>query len=269
MIAGVAVLTAGAVAIFYIEPSQSAPDKAPAIDADQPVPSASVMRTLLPARKVVTTPVRVAVRRVAQRVQADATVEGSETLEQQDPRWAHIGSEGSAIDIATMTRPHALAREAPDAAVLFDPEMETAAIEPDQVKAARAHETKPAKPAAEAPVDNVRLLSGFKTSTRTVQTNRGVNMRSRPESGSSVLTVVRKAASVKLVGCKVWCEVLYQGRRGYVFKDFAFGKAPALVKTKSAKDTAKETNTVSTSIAARRPALSQPPRVKAISTRVQ
>jgi hypothetical protein len=151
MIAGVALLTAGAVAMFYVEPSQSAPDKTTAIEADQPVPSASLLPRLSPARKVVTTPVRVAVRRASQPVQA-ATVEDSETLEQQDPRWARSGSERSGIDVSTRMRPPALATEngvaAPDAALLFDPEMETAAIEPDQMKATQALETNPTRPAA-------------------------------------------------------------------------------------------------------------------------
>jgi hypothetical protein len=272
VVAGVALLAAGAVAMFYVAPSQSAPDKPTAIDAGQPVPSEPFMSTLLPARKVVTTSIRVAVRRAMQPVQV-ATVDDSETLEQQDPRWARSGSERSTTDVATMMPPHALAREngiaAPDAAVLFDPKMETGAIVPDRVMAPRALETKSAAPAAEAPVDKETLRPGFKTSMRAVHINRGANMRSRPESGSSVLTVVPKAAGVKLVECKVWCEVLYKGRRGYVFKDFAFGKARPPVKTKSAKDTAKETNTVSISSAAQRPAMSQPPGVKTISARVQ
>ena len=135
--------------------------------------------------------------------------------------------------------------------MLFDPEMETAAIEPDQMKATRAPETKPTWPAAEALVDNAAARLQESDAYRTDLPR--VNMRSRPESGSSVLAVVPKAASVKLVGCKVWCEVLYKGRRGYVFNDFAFGKARAPVKTKSAKVAAKETNTVSASSAAERP----------------
>ena len=92
------------------------------------------------------------------------------------------------------------------------------------MRRARQRQSPPNRTAADL-VDTETLPPGSETSTRTVQINRGVNMRSRPESGSSVLTVVPKAASVKLVGCKLWCEVLYKGRRGYVFKDFAFGKA--------------------------------------------
>ena len=123
----------------------------------------------------------------------------------------------------------------------------------------------PAKtsPAAEAAVDDVTQPPDFKAATRTVRVNRGVNMRTRPKSGASVLTVVPKAASVQLVGCKLWCEIVYKGRRGYVFKDFVGGRARATVQvsnhrvkeTKSTITTAKETKTVSTSSAAQQPAL--------------
>ena len=109
VIAGIALLTAGAVAMFYVEPSQSAPDKTTATEADQPVRSAPLLPMLPPARKVVTMPVRVAVRRAAQPVQA-TMVEDSETLEQQDPRWARSGSERSANGVASMMRPPALAK---------------------------------------------------------------------------------------------------------------------------------------------------------------
>ena len=48
-------------------------------------------------------------------------------------------------------------------------------------------------------------------------------MRSRPKSGSGIIMVVPQSATVQLVGCKVWCEIVYKGRRGYVYKDFLGG----------------------------------------------
>jgi len=105
-------------------------------------------------------------------------------------------------------------------------------------------------PDAEATADDDTPNS--KAPTRTAQINRGVNMRTRPESGSGVLTVVPKAANVELVGCEVWCEVVYKGRRGYVFKDFVGSRARAPVlpksgtKTTSAKKTATAKETVTT-----------------------
>jgi uncharacterized protein YraI len=257
-IAGAALLTAGAVAIL-VEPSQGAPDKTSAIDADQPLLTASLVPKLLPVRKVVTTPVRVARRSAPQAVASEAApVEDRDMLEQHDPRWARSDS---AIAFAPMMQPNASAKEDGFAA--------TTPVAPHAAKTS---------PAAEAAVDDVEQPRDFKASTRTVRVNRGVNMRTRPKSGASVLTVVPKAASVQLVGCKLWCEIVYKGRRGYVFNDFVGSRARASVErksantaakeTKSTTTTAKETKTVSTS-SAQQPALSQPPRGRMISTRLQ
>ena len=80
------------------------------------------------------------------------------------------------------------------------------------------------------------------TRARPAQVSRAVNMRARPKSGSQKLMVIPRGANVQLVGCKVWCEIIYKGRHGYVYKDFlggarsatAAGK-PKAVKTAQAK----------------------------------
>ena len=255
-----ALLTAGAVATFFVEPSQGAPDKLSAIDVDQPVLTASLVPKLLPVHKVVTVPVRVARRSAPQAVASEAApVEDRDTLEQHDPRWARSDR---AVAFAPMMQPNASAKEDGIAA--------TTPVAPHAAGTS---------PAAEAAVDDVTQPRDFKASTRTVRVNRGVNMRSRPKSGASVLTVVPKAASVQLISCKLWCEIVYNGRRGYIFNDFVGGRARAVVKrksaitaakeTKSTITTAKDTKTVSTSSATQQPALSQPPRGRAISTRLQ
>ena len=50
-------------------------------------------------------------------------------------------------------------------------------------------------------------------------------MRSRPQKGASVLTVIPARANVGIVDCDVWCHVVYEGRSGYVFRDFVEGRA--------------------------------------------
>jgi uncharacterized protein YraI len=69
--------------------------------------------------------------------------------------------------------------------------------------------------------------------TRQVQIRTGVNMRSRPKSGSSVLTVVPRKAVVQVVGCKAWCEVIYQGQRGYIYKSYLGGGSKRYASTKT------------------------------------
>lgn len=49
---------------------------------------------------------------------------------------------------------------------------------------------------------------------------RGVNMRAGPKKGATVLTTIPAKTQVKIMSCKSWCEVVYQGRRGWVYKSF-------------------------------------------------
>lgn len=49
---------------------------------------------------------------------------------------------------------------------------------------------------------------------------RAVNMRSRPANGSQTVTVIPGGSSVGVISCRHWCQVEYDGRRGYVYKTF-------------------------------------------------
>jgi len=54
--------------------------------------------------------------------------------------------------------------------------------------------------------------------------NEAANMRAAPRSGSRVLMVVPDGARVSIApGCEQWCEISYNGRRGFVYKDFIGG----------------------------------------------
>ena len=91
-IAGPALMTVGSVAKFSVEPSQRAPDKTSAIDANQPGLTASLVPKSLPVRKVVTTPVRVARPSAPQTVASEAALlEDRNTLEQHNPRPEDAG----------------------------------------------------------------------------------------------------------------------------------------------------------------------------------
>ena len=70
--------------------------------------------------------------------------------------------------------------------------------------APRAEKPKAAEPAAKS---NGKIV-------------RSVNMRSRPATGSSTITVIPGGSSVGVVSCRYWCQVEYDGRRGYVYKSF-------------------------------------------------
>ena len=52
-----------------------------------------------------------------------------------------------------------------------------------------------------------------------------VNMRSAPKKGAGVLGVVPAGTNVKVLSCDGWCQISYNGRKGWVYKSFlAAGK---------------------------------------------
>lgn len=47
-----------------------------------------------------------------------------------------------------------------------------------------------------------------------------VNMRSKPDNGAKVIAVLPKGRTVEVLGCKLWCEVSADGKRGFIYKSF-------------------------------------------------
>ena len=53
------------------------------------------------------------------------------------------------------------------------------------------------------------------------RTKAWVNMRAGPDNDARVQTVVPGGADLRArTGCVHWCEVVYEGRRGYIYKSF-------------------------------------------------
>lgn len=92
-------------------------------------------------------------------------------------------------------------------------ETATAAISPAEAAtetAESAPEQKPAESGA-APSSNVTVTTDVK-------------MRAGPRDEAGVVTVIPDNAVVGLVKCESWCEVVYKGRRGFVYKGFIDGR---------------------------------------------
>jgi hypothetical protein len=49
---------------------------------------------------------------------------------------------------------------------------------------------------------------------------RAVTMRSGPKKGASAITTVPAKASVQVMNCKQWCEIVYNGKHGWVYKSY-------------------------------------------------
>jgi hypothetical protein len=55
---------------------------------------------------------------------------------------------------------------------------------------------------------------------RTARTTRAVNLRSGPRDQAKVLLVVPHRAELRVFACEGWCEVEYDGTRGFIYKRF-------------------------------------------------
>jgi hypothetical protein len=51
-------------------------------------------------------------------------------------------------------------------------------------------------------------------------TLRAVTMRSGPKSGASAIGTVPAKTAIEVISCEKWCEIVYKGKRGFVYKSF-------------------------------------------------
>lgn len=105
----------------------------------------------------------------------------------------------------------AAADDAPDneAAAEPDPERTAAVPSPAAVEPpARARDVAPVEQQSSRPV----------TGSGTVST--AANLRSGPANNTSVLGTVGAGQRVEIVACDIWCEIVHDGRRGFVFAEF-------------------------------------------------
>ena len=49
---------------------------------------------------------------------------------------------------------------------------------------------------------------------------RAVTMRSGPKKGAAAIATVPARASVQVMNCKQWCEIVYNGKHGWVYKSY-------------------------------------------------
>jgi hypothetical protein len=57
--------------------------------------------------------------------------------------------------------------------------------------------------------------------TRSARVRTDVNMRAGPRNSADVITAVRAGREVKVINdCKHWCEVIFDGKRGWIYKRF-------------------------------------------------
>lgn len=119
--------------------------------------------------------------------------------------------------------------QASDAAPMDAPVAEDAAAmaAPPAPKPAPRAAAKPtlaaATPAARTPA--AAVSNAAPSGTATIKS--GVTMRSGPDNKAGAVTTLKTGQKVDLVSCKMWCEVVADGKRGFVFNKFVDTGAPA------------------------------------------
>lgn len=193
--------------------------EAQAAEAPAPQQAEAPAAAAQPADKGLVIPIKpTVVRTVAIPSPGQDDVDG-DGLGHDDPRWGRSATGEKTARAAPAPQGEALAFADPAEPVDAEgsDENATAAIPPVAV----VPPVKP-DPKAKAERDEEEKASG-KAAGKSVQIARAVNMRASPRSGSKVIRVLPKGANVGLVGCSGWCEVTYEGSRGFIYRSFLSG----------------------------------------------
>jgi hypothetical protein len=73
---------------------------------------------------------------------------------------------------------------------------------------------------ASAPFPEPRAGEAEEAAGREARVTKYVNLRSGPTDESKVVAVVPAKASVSVLDCKAWCEVVFDGKKGWIYKRF-------------------------------------------------
>ncbi|TIQ94606.1 SH3 domain-containing protein [Mesorhizobium sp.] len=91
---------------------------------------------------------------------------------------------------------------------------QTAAIPDAKPRVAEAQPAAPDEVAQDSPKPE---NAGTGTNGRVL---RAVTMRSGPKNGAAAIVTVPAKSAVQVMSCKKWCEIVYNGKRGWIYKSF-------------------------------------------------
>lgn len=92
----------------------------------------------------------------------------------------------------------------------------------DGAKTAAIPEAQPQLPDAQ-PADNAAKAKPKAqkiSAAANGRTLRAVTMRSGPKKGAAAIVTIPAKAPVQVVGCKQWCEIIYNGKHGWIYKSY-------------------------------------------------
>lgn len=138
-----------------------------------------------------------------------------EPLPQADPRWT-----GPSSKSAKPVKTHSIVVDsaAQDEDGTVEPIAVNAFAAQDKSSTAAISGTKPAAGAARPSESDIAAAD--EGQTRPGQALQAVTMRAKPSSRGAVLGTIPGRADVQVVSCDSWCEIVYDGKRGFVYKRF-------------------------------------------------
>jgi hypothetical protein len=72
--------------------------------------------------------------------------------------------------------------------------------------------------------------AGDPVATRVARTISDVRMRAGPSNGQAVVAAIPGGSALEVIKCRAWCEVVFAGQRGWVYKGFIGTEASSVHK---------------------------------------
>ncbi|PDQ19356.1 peptide-binding protein [Mesorhizobium sanjuanii] len=218
-----ALLGVAAVALWLALPAS---ERQAVASPEQAVPTIPVKTTkIIPAATTAAALPRAAAKGDA--VSVAAAQAKVQVLAPNDPRWT--GSKTASAHAAAASEQ---AAEKPAAAAAFaDPAAKNDAATmlakvaapgktaTDGAQTAAIPAVNPQAPAA-ASDDSDRAKAKSRKVAATGRILRAVTMRTGPKKNAAAMVTVPAKTSVQVMGCKQWCQIVYNGKRGWIYKSY-------------------------------------------------
>ncbi|AZO64467.1 MAG: SH3 domain-containing protein [Mesorhizobium sp.] len=225
-----ALLGVAAVALWLALPAN---ERQAVASPEQIVPSVPVKTTkIVPAVASTVAAVQQATGK-ADAVSPAVVAAGAEipALAPNDPRWTGSRPKTASGQMAGQAEPTA---DKPSTAAAFaDPAAKSKAAAllakvaapnktaPDGAQTAAIPTAKPQLPAATQNDGTQAKVEAKKVSAAdTGRILRAVTMRTGPKKNAAPIVTVPAKTSVQVMGCKKWCQIVYNGKRGWIYKSF-------------------------------------------------
>ena len=155
-------------------------------------------------------------------------------LAPNDPRWTGSGPKTtSGQTVGGQTAGQAEKADRPSAAAAFaDPAAKTkvaaliakvaapAKTATDAAPTAAIPTPKPLPAATQTDGTQAKVEAKQPSAAETGRILRGVTMRTGPKNSAAAIVTIPAKTSVQVMGCKKWCQIVYNGKRGWIYKSF-------------------------------------------------